>query len=124
MGLTCTNYMLRAIVPALHRKYVTNMVGMFSDSTAHGFRTLDSAHAEVSSMGWLPLMSDDPTSKLGTMHGRKVEGIVCMTVVVAETNIRFLFFLDRERRLIWRTSSVAWDWTSLVKPSSITILIR
>ena len=38
----------RAIVPALHRRYVANMVGMFSDCTIHGFGTLDKAHQEVS----------------------------------------------------------------------------
>ena len=38
---------VRAVVPALHRKYVANMVGMFSECTIHGFGTLDRAHAEV-----------------------------------------------------------------------------
>ena len=34
----------RAIVPALHRKYVANMVGMFSDCALHGCTTLDKAY--------------------------------------------------------------------------------
>ncbi|KAL6760138.1 cytochrome P450 [Haematococcus lacustris] len=35
----------RAIVPALHKKYVANMVGMFGDCTLHGCATLDAAVA-------------------------------------------------------------------------------
>lgn len=31
----------RAIVPALHKKYVASMVGMFSDCTLSGTDTLD-----------------------------------------------------------------------------------
>lgn len=31
----------RAIVPALHKKYVASMVGMFSQSALHGCKTLD-----------------------------------------------------------------------------------
>ncbi|GLC45871.1 hypothetical protein PLESTB_001447900 [Pleodorina starrii] len=33
----------RAVVPALHRKYVASMVGMFGDCTLHGTSTLDRA---------------------------------------------------------------------------------
>jgi len=34
----------RAIVPALHRRYIESMVGMFGDSALHGARTLQAAH--------------------------------------------------------------------------------
>ncbi len=36
----------RAIIPALHRKYIEAMVGMFGDCALHGSRMLDRA-AEV-----------------------------------------------------------------------------
>lgn len=36
----------RAIVPALHKKYVASMVGMFSDSALHGCKTLDKVRRE------------------------------------------------------------------------------
>jgi len=40
----------RAIVPALHRKYVASMVNMFGDCTLHGLATLDKAHAQNKSI--------------------------------------------------------------------------
>ncbi len=33
----------RALVPAIHKKYVNNMLGMFGDSTLHGVTTLEKA---------------------------------------------------------------------------------
>lgn len=33
----------RAVVPALHKKYVTSMVGMFGDCAEHGARRLEIA---------------------------------------------------------------------------------
>lgn len=36
----------RAVVPALHKKYVASMVNMFADCTVHGTATLNKAHAE------------------------------------------------------------------------------
>ncbi|EFJ40130.1 hypothetical protein VOLCADRAFT_100143 [Volvox carteri f. nagariensis] len=40
----------RAVVPALHRKYVASMVGMFGDCTVHGTATLDCAVASGQSI--------------------------------------------------------------------------
>ncbi len=40
----------RAIVPALHKKYVASMVGMFGDCTLNGCRTLDKLHVEGGSI--------------------------------------------------------------------------
>ena len=36
----------RAIVPALHKKYIASMVQMFGDSTLHGMQTLEKAVVE------------------------------------------------------------------------------
>lgn len=36
----------RAIVPALHKKYIASMVAMFGDSTLHGMQTLEKAVLE------------------------------------------------------------------------------
>ncbi len=44
----------RAIVPALHKKYVASMVGMFSQCALHGFGTLDKVRRWSRRQPWSP----------------------------------------------------------------------
>jgi beta-ring hydroxylase len=53
----------RAIVPALHKKYVASMVGMFSDCTLNGTRTLDEVRVE-GQVAWV----DPPVIRIPALH--------------------------------------------------------